>query len=137
MKNNTREIKFRVWDFIGEKWADIFSVDLVDECYLNNLEYGIQQFVGIRDKNSKEIYEGDIITCSFFYSPETTITGVVEFSLETLNYVIRYNTVPDQEDGSGFTSQESLEDLHMVSGIEIIGNVFENGDITPGAARPC
>lgn len=77
-----------------------------------------EQFTGLRDKNGKEIYEGDIVhgTTRYFIKEQT---GIVCFGGMSFNF--------HNDDGWFYTvTNHNIESLPE---IEVIGNIHENPEL--------
>ena len=108
--------KFRIWDEKYNCWSKESILVYPNELILKQGRT-IQWFTGLKDKNGKEIFQGDFIRGQFDHGP-------AGFREETLP--IRWSN----EDGY----QWNYWDL---STIEVIGNIFENPEMSldyePGA----
>ena len=123
--NMKRELKFRFWDVRNKKFIDEdplyskWAVTLDGEPYNGKYdhrydedEYIVQQYTGLKDKNGKEIYDGDIINVYFF---STYLKGIVEYFASS--FIV--NWMDQTGDDLDKTPTEK----------EIIGNIFENPDL--------
>lgn len=119
-----REIKFRAWNEVEEKmlnWNEFLDTNMKNT-FIAPESTGLilMQYTGLKDKNGKEIYEGDII----FIKGETKlldIKGKVEYSNTFAQFIIT-NT------GSIVNETEPLGDYEEEN-IEVIGNIYDNPEL--------
>lgn len=103
----SREIKFRIWDKINRMWLKSFNANLLNVGDLSNVE--INQYTGVKDKNGKEIYEGDIVILN---DAEEENRCVVKYKYGSYILV----------DGDLRENLSNVEDRFL----EVVGNIYEN-----------
>ncbi len=118
-----REIKFRAWDnYLKVMHHDVHRLDSFNE-YLSKEKFDCLQFTGLKDKNGKEIYEGDIVRTWTNYHGEPTepmFKSHVRYNEDVGCWQIAYKNINDKEvwDNIGFSYF-----------LEVIGNIHENPDL--------
>ena len=107
-----RELKFRTWNWLENRYdknpCAFFSSDGELIPSINRI---IEQYTGLKDKNGKEIYEGDIVD----YNSDGDCIGVVEF--EAPEFIL----TKTNNWGTMFLKGE----CHQT----VIGNIHENGEL--------
>ena len=107
-----REIKFRIWDIKSKRWAKMFNIDLLDIPKFDIAE--INQYTGLKDKNNKEIYEGDILSDGNDEKPYKVIFKNGSFRAEFEGDFEEYSF--------------DLSDV-VLQGCEVVGNIYENPEL--------
>lgn len=132
-----REIKFRAWDKKNKAMRDIWSITwdftpvtpkmilacnpVINTQYaLDEGEFEIMQFTGLKDKNGNEIYEGDIVRMF------THFNHLVDFNEGAFGYW--YNSVVEYF--ISFQSNKNFEWKNNQSDeLEIIGNIYQHPEL--------
>lgn len=125
-----RELKFRVWSEEDKEYrtdCDVFRLlhgKTGCPATIYNDEgdkFIIEQYTGLKDKNGKEIYEGDIIQEEIDFNSKMidgVFTYAVEWDMDTLCYSLR---------GSSNSIHDELWEVN--ASVEIIGNIHENPEL--------
>ena len=145
-----REIKFRAWHKEKKIMGEVLGIDILHketffsnedvDCYehvdFKNIE--LMQYTGLKDKNGKEIYEGDVV--------KLVHTGI-EISADRLEDLKRFVGIIKYENGifkivrtekslieSKYfeMEQKKVSEIFIYSklyDLEVIGNIFENKEL--------
>ncbi len=126
-----REIKFRIWDIENKEMLKVQELDFEPTFYGGRIairpdQYNdyfdtedmiLMQYTGLRDKNGKEIYEGDIVK----------ITGSKEIDIGKVIY--EYNGfIVDVMNMDRFYGRVHLLEKFT----EVIGNIYEDSELLGG-----
>jgi len=138
----TREIKFRVWDNEEKKFFEptyegyagkvecltislagrltkrTFNQPAIDESCFEG-RYILSQFTGLKDKNGKEIFEGDVV--NWFRSKL-----VVEFRLGNFGAAERNRQFKSLLNIGYWVNPDILDDF------VVMGNIYENPELLEG-----
>lgn len=120
----TDRFKFRVWDKNEKTYSaipygnyalsdigELFWIESNCDCSETNTEdYIVEQCTGLKDKNGKLIYEGDLLRLS--------IAGYVQAKLFVVEDLRSFFFLLDREDP-----------YYAISWIEVIGNIHENEEL--------
>ena len=122
-----REIKFRAWLKEKKIMGEVLGIDILHkeiffsnedvDCYEHTdfKDIELMEYTGLKDKNEKEIYEGDIVKLRANHG-----IGVIKYSDEWGAFVVEYiKPRPLVVLGMNYYKED----------IEILGNIYENSEL--------
>lgn len=124
-----REIKFRVWDIELHMWINNIGMGKDNTlCKGTEKRFAVMQYIGLKDKNGNEIYEGDILCNDEYQTWEWR--GVVKFSHGVFGAEWLSNVKSQSMVGS-WGQKHNLRKLDddIVERQIVIGNIYENPEL--------
>lgn len=147
-----REIKFRAWDTIDKDFkfnyyerkpghADsqykilialdgtVYEKSIYDNVKTEKSEsnrFIVMQYTGLKDKNGKEIYEGDIVDCEERWTTPKIVRYEIRFDVgEFCGWSIKHVKVQGKGQRMVILKPDEMDEC------EIIGNIYENPELLP------
>ena len=149
-----REIKFRAW---FEKFKEMYTVKMIDLqkqiAYFDKYNYrsfydiDLMQYTGLKDKNNKEIYEGDILLSSnengvFLISIDFGNQSIEDSNILTGFQIKIEKTLAESQYFEDFNNnlielinkyniplEEYNNEKYISDGWWILGNIYENPEL--------
>jgi uncharacterized phage protein (TIGR01671 family) len=130
-----RKIKFRAWDTAAHEWnkkndinfngnlhkqREMYEWELLRDYSMDVIDdpghFVLMQYTGLKDKNAKEIYEGDILNC--------IISFRVGEKLQREQFTSKVAF-----EGGMFCIYHEGKAYQIAGSFEVIGNIFQNPDL--------
>ena len=120
----SRKIKFRAWSNEHNRYCDLIKMDEDDRwygyiyscaVYLSTKDIILEQYTGLKDKNGKEIYVGDIVEIDKY--------GKFQIIWNEWACKFDFDKIGKREQEEPLLSQDWEEKT------EVIGNIHENKEL--------
>jgi uncharacterized phage protein (TIGR01671 family) len=119
-----KAIKFRIWRLDKEEWENgiVMNSHTGELCTNHNEDFLVLQFTGLKDRNGKDIYEGDILRLTS-----------VDLQDENLPPIVGH-VVWDDDNARFIMRDTKSPHIHSVSStyaprLEALGNAYENPEL--------
>lgn len=131
-----REPKYRIW--IKDEGAMCYGLRATSSQHFTNSfryrkhEVVLMQYTGLKDKNGKEIYEGDIIKIIKHTSHEDMVyikesIGVVKFYYGS--FIMEVFREKDRKHVNYIRQLTDIAEFIKMDNVEVIGNIYENPEL--------
>ena len=131
----SREIKYRAWLKEEKKMVNVETIDFSEksiqhlekneiiDAYLLRTTFlediDLMQYTGLKDKNGKEIYEGDILKYNFPYDGRLKHISLVKFVETEASFGIK----------DIYGNEIPLYRITANNYFEVVGNIYENPEL--------
>lgn len=112
-----REIIFRSWN----KFAGMSEPFVIGSYLSNNYTGVLMQYTGLKDRNLKRIFEGDII-------PFFGFKGVVSYEQQACQYWLKWKDLHGKSRFKELVATDGGDEYYH-AGLEVIGNIYENPEL--------
>ncbi|TAN63740.1 hypothetical protein WS9_015460 [Paraclostridium sordellii 8483] len=150
-----RDIKFRIWDETRDKMHENNNISYIDfkenlVCVYDYIDYYedtrflfknnsvIMQYTGLKDKNGKEIYEGDILSYKHIVYTDCSKTEIEKIEdeafIEIINYAPIASVVKAHSENVKCFGHDTINNQFLIidlksDEVEVIGNTYENPEL--------